>query len=168
MLTRASVYRAPTAVLGIGLAISHPSSPMNRAAYVLVVEDDAQIRDLLSSVFDELGYRVRIAANGQAALEIARTARPLLAVLDYMMPGWTGIDTAVELRRCCGDELPLILMSAAAIPHRELERLDAYLLVPKPFELDQLAQAVEAAASRQQPQPLIDREEPGVEEERAG
>ena len=135
---------------------------MHDAAYVLVVDDEPQIRALLCSVFDELGYPVRLAANGHDALDIARTASPLLAVLDYMMPGWTGIDTAVQLRRSCGDDLPLILMSAAAIPHRELQRLDAYLLVPKPFELDQLAEAVEAAASSRQPQPLIDREHADV------
>ncbi len=57
---------------------------------VLVIDDDASVRDLLQRTLGKEGYEVRVAADGMSGLELARQATPQVIVLDVMMPGMDG------------------------------------------------------------------------------
>lgn len=65
---------------------------------VLVVEDDSDIRNLLRRRIERLGHRVVEASTGEAALELARTHRPALVVLDILLPGIDGWEVLGQLR----------------------------------------------------------------------
>jgi DNA-binding response OmpR family regulator len=69
---------------------------------VLIVDDDASIRTMLSFVFVDAGFDVIEAADGHEALDVLRTEPPALVVLDLMMPGLDGVDV---LRRCRAEGL---------------------------------------------------------------
>ena len=69
-----------------------------RKPRILVVDDDANIRELLTQEFTEAGYQVSVAANGREAIAEVRRERPDLVVLDVMMPEMNGFDVAAVLK----------------------------------------------------------------------
>jgi CheY-like chemotaxis protein len=112
---------------------------------VMVVEDDYAIRETLRELLEEEGYRVTQASNGAEALARLRAmTAPRLILLDLMMPvmdGW-------EFRRAIrGDErlahVPVIILSADHALEQKVSNLSVQGYLPKPFELDDLLQAVE-------------------------
>jgi len=117
---------------------------------ILVVEDDAAIRGLVSEVLRDDGYQVQEAANGAEALANVRAQRPDLIVLDLMMPvmdGWTFVK---ECRRAmwCG-EVPILVTSASHDLPRTADQLRALgvrTCLAKPFDLDGLLALVERYA----------------------
>ena len=82
---------------------------------VLVIEDDADARELLRGHVEELGYRVAMAASGEEGLRMAKQLRPHLITLDLMMPGMDGWEL---LKRLAGApelaQIPVIIVSAIA------------------------------------------------------
>ncbi len=117
-------------------------------ATVLVVDDQASIRELLRLVLLRLGHDVITAADGAEGLAAARQHRPELVVSDVVMPGRSGLellqDLAAEPRL---RDTPVLLTSATADP--EVASAPAFRFVPKPFRLEELERAVEdALASR--------------------
>ncbi|HVV53051.1 MAG TPA: response regulator, partial [Polyangia bacterium] len=83
--------------------------------YILVVDDDDAVRDTVVDVLQDAEYPVRVARDGQEALDILRrgTGRPCLVLLDLMMPGMNGWDFA---REQAGDpalaNIPICLVTA--------------------------------------------------------
>ena len=65
---------------------------------VLVVDDEFDIRDLLSRFLTEEGYEVILASNGEEALELAERENPQVILLDIWMPGFSGIETCKRLK----------------------------------------------------------------------
>ena len=117
------------------------------AATVLVVDDDPVILRLLEVNFDMEGYTVLTAADGAAALEVARERHPDVVVSDVMMPRMNGIELVQALRaddRTSG--IPILLLSAKAQNADVKAGLDAgaddYLT--KPFEPLELVERVAA------------------------
>jgi DNA-binding response OmpR family regulator len=117
------------------------------APLVLCADDDEDILSLVSLRLRRAGFEVATAADGDEALEIARAQRPVLAVLDVMMPKRTGYEVLAELR---GDEtlraMKVILLSAR-VQEGDVARgmdagADAYLA--KPFKAQELVSAVQA------------------------
>src|SRR5216683_1405811 len=93
---------------------------------ILVVEDDAAIRGLVSDVLRDDGYDVREATNGVEALEQLRYERPDLIVLDLMMPvmdGWAFVEEC-RRKRVCGD-VPIVVTSASHDLPLTAERLSS-------------------------------------------
>src|ERR671919_674287 len=80
-------------------------------ARVLVVDDDATVRDVVGRYLDEAGYQVDLAADGPTGLRAARERRPDAVVLDLMLPGMTGLDVCRALRRE-DDRLPIVMLTA--------------------------------------------------------
>ncbi len=81
---------------------------------ILLVDDDPDLRDSLQIILERNGYSVRAAANGQEALEVLKTQRPDLMILDVMMTTDTeGFDLAYELKNEPGSkDLPIILLTS--------------------------------------------------------
>ena len=78
---------------------------------VLVVDDDATVRDVVARYLGDAGYRVDVAADGESALAAAARKRPDAVVLDLMLPGTGGLDVCRALR--AGQAPPAIVMLTA-------------------------------------------------------
>jgi CheY-like chemotaxis protein len=107
--------------------------------YVLVVEDEVGLADVVAALLTERGYEVTIAGNGKLGLESLAIRRADLVLTDAMMPVMSGPDMIRHMR---ADErfhaIPTILMTALreAIPSGDDAQHDAVLL--KPFTLGEL------------------------------
>ena len=104
---------------------------------ILVVDDDPFIRSALTELLEDEGYQAISADSGVTALEIARSQRPDVILLDVMLPGMNGIAVARQLRADpCSRDWCIIMMSAGAnllAAAREV-RLDG--VIAKPFDFD--------------------------------
>ena len=119
-----------------------------RAARVLIVDDDDSIRDVVSMALGLEGCDVRTARDGQDALNVAHVWRPDLIILDLNMPVMDGWTFRIEQRRTptlAG--IPVIVTSAGQNLQVRREMLEPCTYLPKPFELDELYQAVGQCAS---------------------
>jgi two-component system, chemotaxis family, chemotaxis protein CheY len=111
---------------------------------VLVVDDDASIRELLSTALEDDGYEVVPATNGQDALSVCERWRPDVIVLDLMMPIMDGWTFAKRLRERAS--IPIVVLSAVNDIARHAKSVGATDVVGKPFDLDQLLPKVARAA----------------------
>lgn len=112
-------------------------------ADILIVDDERPLRELLVSVFEDAGYRVRAAIHGRDALAQIEQARPDLIVTDLMMPVMGGVELYRQLKsRAETRTIPIIVMSAGLPRPAELQGADAFLA--KPFDLS----AIEAVVGR--------------------
>ena len=123
----------------------HASAPVGIkiGKRVLVVDDDASIRELLSTVLEDDGYEVVPAANGEDALAVCARWRPDVIVLDLMMPVMDGWTFAKRLRE--RDDIPIVVLSAANDLERHAKSVGAIEVIGKPFDLDQLIPKVARA-----------------------
>src|ERR1700722_9992056 len=80
---------------------------------ILVVDDEPNIADLLSVALRFEGYDVMAAATGTEALDLARTYRPNLVMLDIMLPDLDGNEVGRRLR-LQGDQVPIVFLTARA------------------------------------------------------
>src|SRR5687768_16531880 len=119
-------------------------APVGTQKRVLVVDDDASIRELLSTALEDDGYEVVPASNGQDALSVCERWRPDVIVLDLMMPVMDGWTFAKRLRET--DDIPIVVLSAATDLERHGKSLGATDVVGKPFDLDQRLPKVPRAA----------------------
>lgn len=111
-------------------------------SFVLVVDDEPAVLEVLSQVVEDLGHEVVRARDGAEALQQARARRPDLVVTDHMMPRLAGVDLCRALRREDGlADVPVILLSAV-LPHGSPE---AYAFLAKPFEISEFEALVRRA-----------------------
>ncbi|HMO43393.1 MAG TPA: sigma-54 dependent transcriptional regulator, partial [Phenylobacterium sp.] len=118
------------------------------AADVLVVDDEADIRDLVAGILDDEGYEVRTASDSESALAAIRARRPALLILDIWMQGG-GMDglELLDLIKSMDPDLPVIMISG----HGNIEtavsaiKRGAYDFLEKPFKSDRLLLVVERA-----------------------
>jgi CheY-like chemotaxis protein len=109
---------------------------------VLVVDDDARIRRMLTMVLHEGGYEVETAADGLEALRKVESGSPALLLVDIQMPGIDGL----ELLRRLGDlpsAPPTIVVSAQVGAARQARSLGALEFIAKPFDVDWLLSVIE-------------------------
>jgi two-component system chemotaxis response regulator CheY len=109
---------------------------------ILVVDDDASIRQTVREILDLEGYTVETAADGLEALEAVKRGEPSLVLLDMRMPEMDGWGFAREIRER-GIRLPILVMTAAENARLWAEEIGAEGYVSKPFELEELLAAVE-------------------------
>lgn len=114
---------------------------------VLIVEDDPDVRDTLSDVLQDEGYRTSQAGNGREALDTLRRAdaeRPAVVLLDIMMPVMDGVAFRNEqLRDASLRDIPVIVLSAHARLDELASELELTTALRKPVALDALLEAVE-------------------------
>jgi two-component system, OmpR family, response regulator ResD len=100
---------------------------------ILIVDDDATVREILSRYLVREGYDVDRAGDGEAALERTQTHPPDLILLDLMLPGISGLDVCRRVRRNTG--VPIIMLTARGEENERVFglRLGADDYVVKPF-----------------------------------
>jgi two-component system, OmpR family, response regulator MprA len=121
-------------------------------AALLLVDDDAPIRRMLSRTLAAEGYAVEAAADGGAALAAVERSLPDAIVLDVSMPGLDGLAVTRRLR-AKGLRVPILLLTARDAIHERVAGLDAgaddYLV--KPFDTAELTARVRALLRRNEP-----------------
>jgi DNA-binding response OmpR family regulator len=112
---------------------------------VLVVDDEWEIRHLLSQFLTEEGYEVILASNGEEAIELAERENPQVILLDIMMPGIDGIETCKRLK---AEEktrfIPVIMATALWDTYAEAIEAGAEDFATKPFHLAELSFRVQS------------------------
>lgn len=117
---------------------------MTASGQVLVVDDEPAIQRLVSALFKTEGYEVRTARNGQEALDLLQDWQPDLIVLDLMMPVMDGRTfRAVQLQLDPATTIPLIVLTAHRTDQGAADGLGAAAVLTKPFEIDELLEAVD-------------------------
>lgn len=111
-------------------------------ARVLVVEDDADILELLTYLLDAAGYAPVTAHHGLEALDAVAVAQPDLILLDMKMPVMGGAEFAREYRSRYAERAPIVVVTAADDAQRRAAEIDADGWLGKPFDPDTLLQTV--------------------------
>lgn len=114
---------------------------------ILIVEDDAHVRELVELILSQAGYDVVSARDGAMALELLRHLKPALMLLDINMPGISGLEVLRAVRQLRRLTMPILMMTAnqSAETVREVMALggDGYVL--KPFTHEVLLMRVRKA-----------------------
>ncbi|MCA8888476.1 MAG: response regulator [Parvularculaceae bacterium] len=122
-----------------------------KAAHILVVDDDDRIRTLLKRYLSENAYRVSVARDGAQARELLGSMEFDLLIIDVMMPGLSGFDLTEKIR--AASNVPILLLTARGLPEDRIEGLergaDDYL--SKPFEPRELLLRIGALLRRSRP-----------------
>lgn len=124
------------------------------AADVLIIDDEPAIREMLEFALQRVGMSPRSAEGAEAALTAIADKRPDVVLLDWMMPGISGIDLARRLRR---DEyttdIPIIMLTARTAEDDRVHGLDAGAddYIVKPFSPRELIARVRALLRRASP-----------------
>ena len=118
---------------------------------VLVIEDDAEIADVLRRFLRQEGHEVRTAADGEEALPAATEFVPDLVILDLGLPGVDGVEVCRQLR--ADGDVPILILTARTELEDRVEGLDSgaddYLV--KPFERQELLARIRALLRRRPP-----------------
>ena len=118
-------------------------------ARILLVDDDAEVRDITRGMLEELGAAVTEADGGAAALLLLRTGTPVdLVLVDLTMPVMTGLELAAEIN-AGGHHLPVVLMSGYSADAMRNEPVSIRATLQKPFRTADLAATLATALGRE-------------------
>ncbi len=128
-------------------------SPSVQSKTILVVEDDRRTAELIARYLENEGYSVMMAHDGRSGLDLGLRHRPVLVVLDLMLPQLDGWEVCRELRRA--SDIPVIMLTARG---DEIDRISGLTLgaddyVVKPFSPRELVARVKAVLRRTQKSP---------------
>jgi two-component system phosphate regulon response regulator PhoB len=116
---------------------------------VLVVEDDADVRQMLGTALLFEGFNVQVATNGAEGLSYLRRKVPDLILLDLVLPWVNGIEVLAALRTEPHTEhVPVIVVTGTATQPHDLHGLGPIDIVHKPFDPDQLLSLIAAVLRR--------------------
>ncbi|MGY8844848.1 MAG: phosphate regulon transcriptional regulator PhoB [Gammaproteobacteria bacterium] len=124
------------------------------AAKILIVEDEAAIRQMLSMVLTQEGYNSLEVANVGAAFEMLENLTPDLILLDWMMPGLSGLEFTRRLKKTPNTRsIPIILLTAKSEEEDKVTALDAGAddYITKPFSTPELIARIRALLRRSDP-----------------
>jgi two-component system, OmpR family, response regulator MprA len=120
---------------------------------IQVVEDDRAVRDALRRTLTLAGYEVRIAEDGETAVEQLVQAEPDAVVLDVGLPGIDGLEVCRRIRRM-GSRVPILILTARDAVSDRIDGLDVgaddYMV--KPFDVGELKARLRALLRRANPQ----------------
>ncbi len=119
------------------------------ARHVLVIEDEPQMRSMLTDNLEFEGYRVTAVASGEEALQAVATRHYALLLVDVMLPGISGFDVCQQLR-ARGLHMPIVVLTARTHEQDRIRGLDlgADDYVSKPFSVRELLARVRALVRR--------------------
>src|SRR4051812_27351438 len=121
---------------------------MDRKKRLLVVDDEPEITLVLRSGLSKHGYDVRVASEGQAALDLFIAWSPDLVITDLSMPNMGGLKLCKRLREI--SRVPIIILSVKGDEATKIEALDAGAddYITKPFAMGEFVARVRAALRR--------------------
>ncbi len=121
---------------------------MNEPNRILVVDDEPQITRVLRTALSAQAYEVRVAHDGESALELMKDWRPDLLVTDLAMPNVDGVELCRRVRST--SEVPIIVLSVREQERSKVEALDAGAddYVTKPFSMPELLARIRANLRR--------------------
>ena len=122
---------------------------------ILVVEDEPAIRELLKINLVDAGYRVEEAADAESAQSLVNQALPDLLLLDWMLPGQSGLAWAKQLRADARTrDIPIIMVTARSEEADRVAGLEAWAddYVTKPFSPRELKARIKAVLRRRAPE----------------
>ncbi|HYR92614.1 MAG TPA: response regulator transcription factor [Methylomirabilota bacterium] len=130
---------------------------MPQSEPILIVDDDPNVRALISNVLGEYGFTILEASSGEQALRAAREHRPRVVLLDVKMPGLSGYEVCRKLKDDFGDRVGVIFISGER--REPFDRVAGLLLgaddyLAKPFALDELLARVQRLV-RGRPQTVL-------------
>lgn len=118
---------------------------MSRSKVAVIIEDDADIRNLIAAVLTQAGLEVHSASAGLEGIELVRSLDPVVTTIDVSMPGIDGFETTRRIRAFSGTRI-LMVTARADADHARLGReagADEY--ITKPFRPRELRDRVRAA-----------------------
>ncbi len=120
-------------------------------AHILLVEDEVKLARFVELELSSEGYRISVAHDGMTGLTLARESSPELVILDWMLPGLSGVEICRRLR-ATGNKVPIILLTAKDEVSDRVTGLDAGAddYVVKPFSIEELLARVRAHLRRTQ------------------
>ena len=120
-------------------------------AHILLIEDEIKLARFIELELNSEGYRITVAHDGMAGLTLARESSPDLVILDWMLPGLTGVEVCRRLRTT-GNKVPVIMLTARDEIQDRVAGLNAGAddYVVKPFSIEELLARVRAHLRRQQ------------------
>jgi len=115
------------------------------AKYILIVDDEPDIRQLVSEILEDEGYEVSTAENAEEAKKLRRKRRPDLILLDIWMPGQDGISLLKDLKETDSLDCPVIMMSGHGTIETAVEatRLGASDFIEKPLSMAKMLLCIE-------------------------
>ena len=118
-------------------------------AHILLVEDEVKLARFVELELSFEGYQVSVANDGLSGLTMARESHPDIVVLDWMLPGMSGVDICRRLR-ATGEKVPIILLTAKDEVSDRVTGLDAGAddYVVKPFSIEELLARIRAHLRR--------------------
>src|SRR3984957_14496921 len=121
---------------------------MNQHRRILVVDDEPQITRVLRTSLSSQGYDLRVANDGETALEIMKDWSPELVITDLSMPNMDGLELCRKLRLTT--QIPIIVLSVRGEEKTKVQALDAGAddYVTKPFGIEELLARVRANLRR--------------------
>jgi DNA-binding response OmpR family regulator len=117
--------------------------------HILVIEDDPKLAEFITSELGLEGFTVTVANNGIEGLSLARDIQPSLLILDWNLPGISGLDLCLRLRKT-GLQVPVIMLTARDDVPDRVTGLNAGAddYVTKPFSMEELLARINARLRR--------------------
>jgi two-component system KDP operon response regulator KdpE len=124
---------------------------MHTRPHILVVDDEPQITRVLRTSLNAQGYEIRVANDGETALEIAKDFAPDLVITDLVMPNMDGIELCRQLRKV--SQVPILVLSVRGEERSKIQALDSGAddYITKPFATGELLARIRAALRRSPP-----------------
>src|SRR5580658_526206 len=121
---------------------------MSEHRRILVVDDEAQITRVLRTTLSSQGYDIRVANDGEMALELMKNWTPHVLVTDLAMPNLDGVELCRQVRKT--SQVPIIVLSVRGQDRTKVEALDAGAddYVTKPFSMNELLARIRAQLRR--------------------
>jgi CheY-like chemotaxis protein len=113
---------------------------MERAGYILVVDDDSTIGELIAEVLTDAGLTVFAVLNGTCALSVVAAHLPALWLIDARMPNMSGLEVIEHLRARGAKALPIVVMTVSS-QDVEAIRVAGFDCLDKPFDIDDCLRA---------------------------
>ncbi len=147
--TRVEILLPVTAPVEAAEADAAPiaTAPSGRPTRILVVEDDARVRELVVDCLETLGYATLQASEGREGLDRLQAEHPDLMIVDFAMPGINGVEVMMAARDR-DPTLPIILATGHADMAAVAKVMDPGKVLKKPFQIRELAEAVRAALDK--------------------
>ena len=115
------------------------------SGYILMVDDDWFLGDIVGAALKKRGWTVKVATSGEEAMNLARKSAPVLMLLDIGLPDKDGWQLLSLLRtEVLKVEVPVVIVSALPVTRTQLRQQRVIAYLPKPFGVNRLVELIQA------------------------